>query len=131
MQNNSSFKPSEASLAMFQNRGQKLEKLREIVTNGSEKVISISGILGIGKTQFSSEFVHRYGSYFRGGVYWLSFSNQEIIPTEVAACGSSGILELRPDFEELGLEEQIRLVLQAWQEPIPRLVVFDGCEDFL
>jgi tetratricopeptide (TPR) repeat protein len=38
-------------------------------------------------------------------------------------------LALRPDFSTLPLHDQVELVLAAWREPIPRLLVFDNCED--
>jgi hypothetical protein len=44
------------------------------------------------------------------------------VPAEVAACG-------RPGEEGFKLETQIRRVLSAWQSELPRLLVFDNCED--
>lgn len=89
--------------------------------------VVITGLGGIGKTQLAGEFVHRYGRFFAGGVFWLSFADANAVPTEIAACGST--LALRPDFDELPLEEQVRLVAAAWQTPLPRLLIFDNCED--
>lgn len=90
---------------------------------------TIAGLGGIGKTQIATEFVHRYGRFFAGGVFWLSFADPNLIPVEIARCGGSNALALRPDFDSLPLEEQIKLVQRAWQEDIPRLLVFDNCED--
>lgn len=87
----------------------------------------ITGLGGIGKTQLATEFVHRYGRFFAGGVFWLSFADPKAVPAEVAACGVT--LALRPDYAELPLEEQGRLVSEAWQSPLPRLLIFDNCED--
>jgi hypothetical protein len=83
---------------------------------------------GYGKTQLAAEFVHRYGQFFSGGVFWLSFADAAAVTAEVAACGGMGLID-RPDFSELKLEDQLRLVLAAWQSPLPRLLVFDNCED--
>lgn len=88
-----------------------------------------TGLGGIGKTQLAAEFVHRYGRFFAGGVFWLSFESGEAVASEVAACGGVGALDLRPDFAERSLEEQVRLVQAAWQQPSPRLLVFDNCEE--
>lgn len=88
-----------------------------------------TGLGGIGKTQLASEFVHRYGQFFDGGVFWLSFELPEAIPSEIAACGDVGRMELRPDFARYSQEEQIRLVMAEWSTPTPRLLVFDNCED--
>jgi tetratricopeptide (TPR) repeat protein len=82
---------------------------------------------GYGKTQLAAEFVHRYGQFFRGGVFWLSFSDPAAVPAEVAACAMGLIAPA--DFGGLPLEDQVRLVLAAWQSPLPRLLVFDNCED--
>jgi tetratricopeptide (TPR) repeat protein len=84
---------------------------------------------GVGKTQLAAEFAHRYGSYFAGGVFWLSFADPAAITPQVAACGGIGRLELRTDFGSLKLEDQLRLVLAAWQDALPRLLIFDSCED--
>ncbi len=101
----------------------------ETVAIGQVETAATTGLGGMGKTQLACEFVHRYGQFFGGGVFWLSFADPKAVPAEIAACGGPGALELRPDFGERPLEEQVRLVLAAWQEPIPRLLVFDNCED--
>jgi hypothetical protein len=46
-----------------------------------------------------------------------------------SSCGGPGYLDLHPDFARLPLPDQVRLVRAAWQEPAPRLLVFDNCED--
>jgi hypothetical protein len=93
------------------------------------QIAAATGMGGIGKTQLAAEFVYRYGRFFAGGVFWLSFANPEAVPAEVAACGGRGYLNLAPDFETLDLPTQVRLVLSAWASPTPRLLVFDNCEE--
>ncbi len=92
-------------------------------------VAIIAGLGGMGKSQLASEFVHRYGRFFAGGVYWLSMADARAVPAEISACGRGNSLNLRPDFDSLSLEEQGRLVRATWQEPMPRLLVFDNCEE--
>jgi tetratricopeptide (TPR) repeat protein len=92
------------------------------------KIAAVTGLGGVGKTQLASEFVHRNGHYFAGGVFWLSFAEGAAVPSEIAACGGVGHLDLRPDFAGLSLEDQVRAVLAAWASPIPRLLIFDNCE---
>jgi tetratricopeptide (TPR) repeat protein len=102
---------------------------RKPATPGLVPTVAVSGIGGIGKTQLAIEFTHRYGAYFAGGVYWVSFADIAAIPAEVAACGETGAMDLRPDFAALALEDQARLVMSAWRSDLPRLLVFDNCED--
>ncbi len=90
---------------------------------------AITGIGGLGKTQTAVEFCYRYGRYFSGGVFWLSFAEAENVAEEVAAVGSERGLGLFRDAEELTLAERTGRVQRAWQEPVPRLLIFDNCED--
>lgn len=100
-------------------------KAGETATIG--EATALTGMGGIGKTQLAAEFVHRYGRYFAGEVYWLSSGDAEGVPAEVAACGLA--MDLGPYFAELKLEEQVARVRSIWEEETPRLLVFDNCED--
>jgi tetratricopeptide (TPR) repeat protein len=111
---------------LFVGRTKDLRTLAAALRQGqTTAVVAATGIGGIGKTQLASEFVHRYGQFFTGGVFWLSFAEADNVPAEVAACGA------RMDmlgFAALKLEDQIARVRQEWERPIPRLLVFDNCE---
>ena len=96
---------------------------------GQVTIAAATGLGGIGKTQLASAFVHRYGQFFAGGVFWLSFTDPGAIPAEIASCGGAGGLDLRADFGSLPLADQVRLVLSIWGSPLPRLLVFDNCEE--
>jgi tetratricopeptide (TPR) repeat protein len=89
---------------------------------------AITGIGGMGKTSLASEFAHRYGQFFAGGVFWVSSAEPATIALELATCGESGLVH-RDDWGDLTLDERARLVQAAWQEPVPRLLIFDSCED--
>jgi tetratricopeptide (TPR) repeat protein len=119
--------------SLFVGREADLKKLAEALKGGETAAIgqiaAATGLGGIGKTQLAVEFVHRYGQYFAGGVFWLSFADPKAIPAEVAACGERGGLDLPSGFSTLPLDDQVRLVLSAWQSPLPRLLVFDNCEE--
>lgn len=91
------------------------------------QAVAITGPGGFGKTQLAVEFSHRYGQYFQGGVFWLNFGNKENLEAEIAACGLAiGLWE--PD-AKVELDVQIALTVQAWQAAVPRLLIFDNCEE--
>ena len=94
--------------------------LRAGSTAAIGQIAAATGLGGIGKSQTAVEFVHRYGRFFAGGVYWLSLADPAAVLAEVAACG---------DFADLPLPEQAALVQRRWQEATPRLLVFDNCEE--
>jgi signal transduction histidine kinase len=73
---------------------------------------AVTGFGGIGKTSVAAEFVHRYGSYFAGGVFWLSFADHNAIESEIAACCGPGLLDLQPSFSDLTLDEQVQAMQQ-------------------
>ncbi|MFV9507852.1 MAG: NB-ARC domain-containing protein, partial [Oscillochloridaceae bacterium umkhey_bin13] len=90
--------------------------------------LALTGIGGVGKTSLASELVHRYGQHFSGGVFWISCADPAAIPRELAACGASGLVN-DPNWRDLSLNERVELVQHAWQAPVPRLLIFDNCED--
>ena len=88
---------------------------------------AVTGLGGIGKTQLACEFAYRYGRFFQGGVFWLACQDPAAVPAEIAACGR--VMNLHADFTGLPLEAQVALVAAAWHSELPRLLVFDNCED--
>jgi hypothetical protein len=108
---------------LFTGRERELLALAAALAAGSSvaigQIAAATGLGGIGKSQLAVEFVHRYGRFFAGGVFWLSFADPASVLAEVAACG---------DFPNLPLPEQAALVQRRWQEATPRLLVFDNCE---
>ncbi len=114
--------------AQFVGHEADLMALAAIVKSGATAAVA-TGIGGIGKTQLAGEFAHRYSQFFAGGVFWLSFANADAIAGEIALCGGVGGLDLRPDLANLPLDDQIKAVAAAWLGPIPRLLIFDNCED--
>jgi tetratricopeptide (TPR) repeat protein len=110
----------------FVGRESDLKTLAAILKQGTPAIAAATGMGGIGKTQLASEFVHRYGQYFAGGVYWLSFAEADGVESEIVACGTAMDL---PGFAALDFPKQVARVRQIWQEPVPRLLIFDNCED--
>lgn len=106
-------------------------RFKEVDTEGAGqcKIVAITGQVGMGKTQLASEFVHRYGQFFLGGVFWLSFADASSIQSQIVECYNPVGLDMQLNFGSLPLNDQLRLVLSAWQSPLPRLLVFDNCRD--
>lgn len=115
--------------ALFVGRKSDLRALAHALRSSATVAIAAAtGIGGIGKTQLAAEFVHRYGHYFAGGVFWLSFADPASVPAEIAACGAPEYMALHSKWRDISFDEQVRLVQSAWQSPLPRLLVFDNCE---
>ena len=113
----------------FVGRERELVQIAKTLKARDLATIAITGLGGAGKSQLASEFVHRYGQYFSGGVFWLSFADAHAVQAEVADCITALGQELRLDARTLPIEEQVHLVLSSWQSPLPRLLIFDNCED--
>jgi tetratricopeptide (TPR) repeat protein/transcriptional regulator with XRE-family HTH domain len=114
----------------FVGRAAELQTIAERLLNRATPAhLAISGHGGVGKTQLAIEAAHRCGHAFPGGVLWLGCADPAAVPAAIAACGGQDGLGLLPDFARLSLDEQVRLVLAAWQQETPRLLVFDNCED--
>jgi hypothetical protein len=113
---------------LFIGRAAELRDIARALQAG-DTVAAAAGMGGVGKTQLAVEFVHRFGRYFAGGVYWLSFANHEEIPLQIAACAGPGFMGLTADVEGVSFDERLELVMGAWQNGLPRPLVFDNCEE--
>ncbi len=96
---------------------------------GRLPAVAVMGLGGLGKTQLAAEFVQCYGQFFVGGVFWLNFADASTVPLEIASCGAKTGMQLQPEWEALTLDQRLQQVLRSWQSPLPRLLVFDNCED--
>ena len=110
----------------FVGREAELRELAQQLKAGKYTAIAATGLGGIGKSQLAIEFIHRYGQFFAGGVYWVNMAQPEAVPMELALCGARlGIVGI----ETLPQPQQAELVQNAWETPLPRLLIFDNCED--
>jgi len=121
--------PALARNPSFVDREGELRRVAAVLKAHGTATAAITGLGGIGKSQLAIEFAYRYGQYFSGGVFWLSFADADTVPAEVAACRTALGQELRLDAATLSLAEQVQLVLSAWQNELPRLLIFDNCEE--
>jgi tetratricopeptide (TPR) repeat protein len=119
--------------ALFVGRTAELRALAAVFhprgNTGLPTTVAVTGLGGIGKTQLASEFAHRYGQFFAGGVFWISCEEPGAIAGQVAWCGGPGCMDLHPSFVDLSQDRQVQLVRAAWQSTMPRLLIFDNCED--
>ena len=122
--------------AVFTGRTDELHRLAELLLPVDQtdagrltRAAVVTGMGGLGKSQLSVEFAYRYGRFFPGGVYWLQFSDRESINEQVAAVGSERGMRLFSESDRLTLAKKVELVQHAWQEQIPRLLIFDNCAD--
>lgn len=93
------------------------------------QAVAVTGMGGLGKTQLAVEYAYRYGRYYPGGVYWVGFADGDSVPEGIAALGGERGMRLYRVGEPLTLDERVARVQATWQEPIPRLLIFDNCED--
>jgi len=120
---------------LFTGRERELQSLarhikgEQTVAIGYRGPAAATGIGGIGKTQLATEFVYRYGPYFAGGVFWLDCSRPENMFTEVLQCRGALLPEVETRCATLPPETQVQWIRQAWQTSLPRLLIFDNCED--
>ncbi|MCB0037674.1 MAG: hypothetical protein KDE51_26765, partial [Anaerolineales bacterium] len=93
------------------------------------KVAAVSGMGGLGKTQLAVEFAYRYGRYFSGGVYWVGMANEKHVAEEISRLGGERGMKLYRAADNLVLADRVGRVQQAWQAAVPRLLIFDNCEE--
>ena len=119
----------------FTGRQNELRRLAELLLPSQEvelnlpKGVVISGMWGMGKSQLAAEYAYRYGRYYPGGVFWISFANPENVAEEIASIGGKAGLDLFSSDDIFSLQEKIDYISRVWQEPTPRLLIFDNCED--
>jgi tetratricopeptide (TPR) repeat protein len=118
---------------LFVGRADELRVLAQALQVGNPASIglaaSVTGLGGMGKTQLAAEFVHRYGQFFTGGVFWLGFSEPASIVGQFLQCGGPAHLGLWLSEAAPNIDTQVAMVRTAFAAPVPRLLVFDNCED--
>jgi tetratricopeptide (TPR) repeat protein len=115
----------------FVGREAELRTLAKLLKEGQNAVIVpavLSGSGGIGKTQLAAEFAHRYGTYFAGGVYWVSAESEPALLNDLADCGGAVTSMTRLAFDALPQPDRLQAVKNALQSELPRLLVLDNAD---
>ncbi len=113
---------------LFCGRERELAELKQTLCGAEAATVVLTGMAGVGKSQLASECAHRLRDHFPGGVFWLDMSTPDQVAAQMAACGGVDGLNLS-GWSGLSLEDQVRAVQRAWQEPIRRLLIFDNLEE--
>ncbi|GAA5528541.1 NB-ARC domain-containing protein [Herpetosiphon gulosus] len=97
----------------------------------STPAVVITGMGGMGKTSLALEFAHRYGHYFAGGVFWINADDTNsvrciVLPSLDAIWRK--IYHAR-DLKLAEWEQRLTEVQAFFNNPIPRLLIFDNCEN--
>ncbi len=116
----------------FVGREADLRTLARWLKEGSTAAIgqspAITGMGGQGKTQLAVEFAYRYGQWFKGGVFWVNCSDPASMPVAVASCDTA-FYPANAGISARPLPERTATVVSAWASDLPRLLIFDNCED--
>jgi len=88
-----------AANPLFVGRGDELLQVARALRGGDTtvapgQVVASTGLGGLGKTQLAVEFMHRYGRFFAGGVFWLSFASRRRLvtgPCDSRQTGTHGV----------------------------------------
>jgi tetratricopeptide (TPR) repeat protein len=88
----------------------------------------LAGLGGQGKTQIAVELAYRLRDRYPGGVFWLTMDAEDSIRGQVAAFAGPTVLAL-PGYDQLTFDERVAAVCRAWEESVPRLLIFDNLED--
>ena len=120
-----------AANPLFVGRENELEQLHQHLQAPNTVVINQAAVTGMGDRQ--DPVGGAICSPLRSSLSWRCFL-VELCPTSKYCCRGGCLrgpahLNLQPTFNSLPLAEQVALVQRAWQEPTPRLLIFDNCED--
>jgi hypothetical protein len=88
----------------------------------------LAGLGGQGKTQIAVELAYRLRERYPGGVFWLTMDAEAGMRSQVAAFAGPTVLAL-PGYDTRTFDERVAAVCRAWEESVPRLLIFDNLED--
>ncbi|SUE63199.1 Predicted ATPase [Roseomonas gilardii subsp. rosea] len=125
-----SFLPWRSNKNFIGRRSDLLDVAAFMIRQGPAKgggILAITGVGGLGKTQFAVEFAYRFGHWFSGGVFWVNCENERLIADSIIAAGSK--IPFPAGFSSLPKAEKLSLIASNWANELPKLIIFDGCEN--
>ncbi len=110
----------------FVGRIESLWDLHALLHQGDTAVVEGVGVVigagGLGKTQLATEYVHRFGNYYTGGVFWTDADQG--LATVVQQIAASAHIDING---ALPIEQQCEVLWQSLgQAAAPILIVFDN-----
>lgn len=93
-----SYLPSDATIASFQDRGDVLDELRGIIVTGSERVIVLTGMPGIGKTELINTLFLKVLTDWKP--IWINVSVNTSVARTISEIGS--VVGISMDVDSLG-----------------------------
>ena len=93
------------------------------------RIVTIEGVLGIGKSALAKQFAHCYGGFFVGGVFWVNCSKPGGITSDWIRCAEAIGIESPPiSSGETNIGDIAYKVRQEWEHAYPCLLIFDQCD---
>ena len=110
----------------FAGRVEPLWELHDLLHQNDTAVVEgvgvVTGVGGLGKTQLATEYVHRFGNYYPGGVFWTDADQG--LATVVQQIATSAHFDMDGT---LSIKQQCEVLWQHLGQILdPVLIVFDN-----
>ncbi|MFV9504156.1 MAG: AAA family ATPase [Oscillochloridaceae bacterium umkhey_bin13] len=121
------FGPLPDPVEPFVGREGELQQLAYLLKTTPRARVLIHGLPGLGKTSFVSEFAHRYGQFFVGGVFFLVADQLALLRRELLDLGTTYLLT-DPAHLAAPASQQLELIRAALEQAPPTLLIFDNID---